>query len=67
MKPGDLVKNKSANSKKYSDGQYGTFVGYRKFKNYECAEVIWFNCNAPNGDRVSTIQTNLLEVVNEGR
>jgi hypothetical protein len=65
MKPGDLVKNKSANSKRYSAGQYGTFVGYRKFKNYECAEVIWFNRTAPNGDLVSSIQKDLIEVVNK--
>ena len=66
MKPGDLVKAKSSNC-------FGTFIGIRTFKykgtgpgkDYTCAEVMWFDRNAPNGDRISTIQTNLLDVVNE--
>ena len=67
MKPGDMVKAKSSNT-------YGTFIGLRTFgnaylrqhgKEYTCAEVMWFDRNAPNGDRVSTIQADLLEVVNE--
>ena len=66
MKPGDMVKAKGSNT-------LGLFVGMRTFKytgtgpgkDYTCAEVMWFDRNAPNGDRVSTIQTNLLEVVNE--
>ena len=66
MKVGDLVKAKSSNT-------YGTFIGMRTFSNrhggepYTCAEVMWFDRNAPNGDRISTIQTNLLEVINESR
>ena len=66
MKVGDLVKAKSSNT-------YGTFIGMRTFSNhrggepYACAEVMWFDRNAPNGDRISTIQTNLLEVINESR
>ena len=66
MKVGDLVKAKSSNT-------YGTFIGMRTFSNrrggepYTCAEVMWFDRNAPNGDRISTIQTNLLEVFNESR
>lgn len=65
MKPGDLVKAKSSNT-------YGTFIGMRTFKSatyegpqqdYTCAEVMWFDRNAPNGDRISTIQTDLLEVI----
>ena len=66
MKVGDLVKAKSSNT-------YGTFIGMRTFSNhrggepYTCAEVMWFDRNAPNGDRISTIQTNLLEVLNESR
>ena len=58
MKPGDLVRNKNSES-----GELGTFVGIRSFNGYECAEVMWFTRNAPNGDRVSTIQKNLIEVV----
>lgn len=68
MKPGDLVRNKNSES-----GELGLFVGLRTFKavqsgsgfreDYTCAEVMWFNRKAPNGDRVSTIQTNLIEVV----
>lgn len=63
MKPGDMVKAKSSNT-------YGTFIGMRTFKNgrggkpYTCAEVMWFDRTAPNGDRISTIQADLLEVVN---
>ena len=52
----------------------GLFVGMRTFKsgvytrdNYTCAEVMWFDKSAPNGDRISTIQADLLEVVNESR
>ena len=59
MKVGDLVRNKNSES-----GELGTFVGLRVFDDkYECAEVIWFDRNAPNGDRISTIQKNLIEVV----
>ncbi len=59
MKVGDLVRNKNSES-----GELGTFVGLRVFDGvYECAEVMWFDRNAPNGDRVSTIQKNLIEVV----
>lgn len=59
MKPGDLVR------RKYSDdGELGTFIGFRVFDGkYECAEVMWFEGSAPNGDRVSTIQKDLIEVV----
>ena len=65
MKPGDLVRNKNSES-----GELGTFIGMRTFKHasdskkdYTCAEVMWFNRSAPNGDRVSTIQKNLIEAV----
>tara|TARA_A100001011_G_scaffold400411_1_gene514752 strand:- start:3966 stop:4148 length:183 start_codon:yes stop_codon:yes gene_type:complete len=59
MKPGDLVRNKNSES-----GELGTFIGYRVFDGkYECAEVMWFNRSSPNGNRVSTIQKNLIEVV----
>ena len=58
MKPGDLVKNKNSES-----GELGLFVGYRSSGDYEFAEVIWHNRSAPNGNVVSTIQKNLIEVV----
>jgi len=65
MKPGDLVRNKNSES-----GELGIFIGLRAFPHsfrsarpYTCAEVMWFNRSAPNGDRISTIQTNLLEIV----
>ena len=65
MKPGDIIRNKNSES-----GELGIFVGLRTFDNgkggkpYTCAEVMWFERSAPNGDLVSTIQTNLIEVVN---
>ena len=65
MKPGDLVRNISARDE-YGRiiGEMGLFMGLRTFDGtYECAEVMWFNKSAPNGDRVSTIQKNLIEVV----
>lgn len=65
--PGDLVKPKGGST-------YGIFIGLRTFKGsgdkgnpYTCAEVMWHDRNAPNGDRISTIQTDLLEVINEDR
>ena len=59
MEPGDLIRNKKSDS-----GELGLFVGLRTFDNtYECAEVMWLNRSAPNGDRVSTIQKNLIEAV----
>ena len=71
MNPGDLIKRKGRFGK---PDVMGLFVGMRTFKSgvytrddYTCAEVMWFNKNAPNGDRISTIQADLLEVVNESR
>ncbi len=64
MKPGDLVKFKCLISSDRDVVQYGTFIGIRKFTSkYECAEVMWHNKTAPNGDLVSTVQKNLIEVV----
>ena len=65
MKPGDVVRNKNSET-----GQTGLFMGMRIFKgrehpDYTCAEVMWFDRTAPNGDIVSTIQTDLIEVVKE--
>ncbi len=62
MKAGDLVRNKNSES-----GELGLFMGLRTYdstngQQYTCAEVMWFDRNAPNGDRISTIQTNLVEV-----
>ena len=65
MKPGDLVKRKKAESG--HEGDLGLFIGFRKSQNYEYAEVMWFEHSAPNGDRVSSCQISLLEVVNEKR
>ena len=67
MKPGDLVKNKNSES-----GELGIYLGLRTFKgngvpDYICAEVVWPNRRASNGEIVSTIQTDLLDVVNESR
>ena len=62
--PGDIVRNKNSES-----GELGIFIGLRTFDNgkggkpYTCAEVMWFDRNASNGDRISTIQTNLIETV----
>ena len=71
MKPGDLVRwiypRRSGTSP-----NMGMFIGMRKFKSsnnirgshvYECAEVMWFGKTAPNGDVVSTVQHDLIEVV----
>ena len=66
MKPGDIVRNKNSES-----GETGLFIGLRTFgcekmgSAYTCAEVMWFERSAPNGDRVSTIQTSLVEVIND--
>ncbi len=64
MQPGDLVRNISSRDGHGFCIEYGLFMGLRTFDGaYECAEVMWFNRSAPNGDRVSTIQKNLIEVV----
>ena len=71
MKPGDVVRNKNAHPS--FNSSYGVFLGMRTFVNqhertwkvggvkeeefYMCAEVAWY------GGRVSLIQTNLIEVV----
>jgi hypothetical protein len=67
MKPGDLVRNKNS-----LIGEFGIYLGLRTFKgngvpDYICAEVIWPDRGASNGEVVSTIQTDLLEVANESR
>ena len=65
MKPGDIVRNKNSES-----GELGVFIGLKtsqgrtRVGDYTYAEVMWFERSAPNGDAVSTIQTNLIEVVN---
>lgn len=69
FKKGDIVRNKNLES-----GELGLFVGMRTFrvskknpyaKDYTCAEVMWFERTAPNGDVVSTIQKNLIEAVRD--
>ena len=72
MKAGDLVTTKK--SRDFHIPKIGLFIGMRTFKNkptaqysggdYTCAEVMWFGHAAPNGDPVSTIQHDLIEVVN---
>ena len=66
MKPGDLVRRKT-----YPD-EIGLFIGMVTFSRshvnglaYTCAEVMWLNKTAPNGDRISTVQHDLIEVINE--
>ena len=68
MEPGDLVRRKT-----YPD-EIGLFMGMRTFSrahlngdDYTCAEVMWFHTRAPNGDIVSTVQHNLIEVYDENR
>ena len=69
MRPGDLVKTKK--SREFHVPKVGLFVGLRTFgcekmgSAYTCAEVMWFHKRAPNGDAVSTIQHDLIEVINE--
>jgi hypothetical protein len=69
VKIGDLVRNKNSES-----GELGLFVGMRTFKSskknprakdYTCAEVMWFNIPPPPGEAASTIQKNLIEVIDE--
>ena len=68
MKAGDLVTKKK--SRDFHIPMVGLFVGLRTFKgyagadDYTCAEVMWFGHTAPNGDPVSTIQKDLIEVIN---
>ena len=63
MSPGDIVQIKDAGK---NQQQIGIFMGYRIFDGtYECAEVMWFDKRAPNGDVVSTIQKDLIELVSE--
>ncbi len=75
MKPGDLVRRKM-----YPD-ETGLFMGMVTYKcqlseshpdrysggDYTCAEVMWFHKRAPNGDTISTVQHDLIEVINESR
>ena len=68
MKPGDLVTTKK--SREFHIPKVGMFLGMRLFKNmgtgddYTCAEVMWFGHTATNGDPISTIQQDLIEVIN---
>ena len=59
MKPGSLVKKKDG----IGVGRLGIFMGLRYSGDYEYAEVMWFEQTAPNGDAVSSIQKDLIEVV----
>ena len=63
MKPGDLVVDKNSH--------FGLFIGMRTFENgkggkpYTCAEVMWLDRTAPNGNKISTIQKDLIKVAKE--
>ena len=60
MQVGDIVKVK----KRFEVTEdYGLFLSLKSSGGYEYAEVMWFNRRAPNGDAVSGIQKNLIEVV----
>ncbi len=71
MKKGDLVTTKKR--REFHVPKVGLFMGMRTFKNsslgddYTCAEVMWFGYSAPNGDPISTIQSDLIEVISESR
>jgi hypothetical protein len=52
-KPGDLVRNKNSEM-----DETGTFLGFRKSREYTYAEIYW-----PLRLKVGTIQPNLIEVV----
>ncbi len=71
MKPGDLVRRKRGRG--FYNNNPGLFIGIHTFKNsnlgddYTCALVMWFDRLAPNGDVISTIQSNLIEVLDENR
>lgn len=77
MKPGDLVKRISYSTETKAinhgyEGDVGLFMGLRTFKgndapDYTCAQVMWLDRRASNGDPVSTIQIDLLEVISEAR
>lgn len=60
MQVGDLVRNKNAHPS--TNESLGVFLGMRTFDKdtnpYTCAVVLWF------GGRLSPIQTNLIEVIN---
>jgi hypothetical protein len=67
MQPGDIVRSKNGRS-----GELGLFIGTRTFEaskknpyaeDYTCAEVMWFERTASNGEAVSTIQSDLIECV----
>ena len=65
MKPGDLGINKNSES-----GELGLFIGLRTYdgtngQQYTCSEIMWFERTSANGDPVCTIQTSLIEVVND--
>ena len=65
MKVGDLVRNKNSES-----GELGIFIGFKRFvtcagkgPDYICSEVFWPERNEKYV--VNTIQSDLIEVVNE--
>ena len=66
MKSGDIVKMVHWKENAFGEEkieEYGLFIGLKTSGGYEYAEVMWFNRRAPNGDAISSIQKNLIEVV----
>ena len=75
MKPGDLVRWIDP-CKSGTFPNMGMFMGTRKYRSadnirgshvYECAEVMWVNRTAPDGDVISSVQHDLIEVIHESR
>ena len=58
MKAGDLVRFERVNG----NFRYGIFLGFKKDNGYSYSEVFWNDENT-----VGTIQSDLLEVINESR
>jgi len=70
MKVGDIVRCKRLGYKSddFRWNSVGLFMGTRTYNgrehpDYICAEVMWFDRTAPNGDIISTIQTDLIETI----
>ena len=57
MKAGDLIRSTNA------PGIIGLFVRFCKSGDYEYAEVIWFGRPSPSGGPVSSVQPDLIEII----
>ena len=58
MKVGDLVRFNIT----FGVWRLGIFLGYRVSGDYKYSEVLWSDKN-----KISSVQSDLLEVINEGR